>query len=437
MKIELVTSYAEKDIVKRNGAKWNPTSKKWYLESQNITELTIKIDTIAKELSKNIKDVAPEMPQELYIVIESNTKQNEIISPKEYIEKILSLNGMVEGNFTENKPKDSKTITGWLKEGFLPKSIDFVKTYKYSSDGKTGYQYIAENDVRPMTNEEKIAYEEIAVERKRKASEKAAQTREIRKTEKSTNTEIPTRDRLDAIKSFIEFKGLTEDFEKYYDEYCKNNPIPKKKKEKIFGSSNKKIKHLPNYAEIQGKKVLCFDTETTGFSPDKGDELLQVALVALENGEIKTQFESLVKPHEKTSWVGAMIKNHISPKMVENAPFPEDIKEQVQTIVSQADVIVGYNIDFDINFLEKCMGIDFSNKIIADPSDYFRQNKPESSSFNLESCVTSYCTAEDLAEYKSNAHKADTDAIATLKAFCSQARVEGHDLLLLDEKELS
>ena len=50
--------------------------------------------------------------------------------------------------------------------------------------------------------------------------------------------------------------------------------------------------------------------------------------------------------------------------------YPEDIKNQVQKIVDQADVIVGYNIDFDINFLEKCMGIDFSNKIIADPGDY-------------------------------------------------------------------
>lgn len=31
-------------------------------------------------------------------------------------------------------------------------------------------------------------------------------------------------------------------------------------------------------------------------------------------------------------------------------------------------------------------------------------------------------------EYKAGAHKADTDAIATLKAFCAQSELEGYDL---------
>lgn len=433
MKIELKISYDEKDIVKKNGAKWNPNSKKWYLESQNVAELSEKLDMIVKELGKKVENIAPELPKELGKVPTNTEIHNDTMSPKEYIEKLYSMMKMVDGCFTEEKPEDSKTIVGWLKEGFVPVSVDVVKTYKFSED--KGYQYVAKSNTREMTEEEKSAFEEVILERKKKSIEKAAQTRTEKKTKEDAKKE-PIRNRQDAIKSFLAFKGLTKEFDSYYDEYCKNNPIEKTQTSEKSQKSknNKKIKHLPDYSEIQGKKILCFDTETTGFSPDNGDELLQVAFVSLDNGKIQTLFQSLIKPHTKTNWVGAMIKNHISPKMVENAPYPEDIKNQVQEIVDQADVIVGYNIDFDTNFLEKCMGIDFSNKIVADPSDYFRQNKPDSSSFNLEACVTNYCSLEDLNEYKAGAHKADTDAIATLKAFCAQSELEGYGLFSGEEE---
>ena len=433
MIIELNTSYAEKDIVKSYGAKWEPNSKKWYLESQNIAELSDKLDMIAKDLGKKVENIAPKLSKELVKVPTNTEIQNDAMSPKEYIEKLYSMMRMVDGCFTEEKPEDSKTIVGWLKEGFIPISVDAVKTYKFSED--KGYQYVAKSNTREMAEEEKSAFEEVMSERKKKSIEKAAQKRTEKKAEEDAE-KGPVRNRQDAIKSFLTFKGLTKEFDSYYDEYCKNNPVETAQKSEKSQKSrnNKKIKHLPDYSAIQGKKILCFDTETTGFSPDKGDELLQVAFVSLDNGKIQTLFQSLIKPHEKTSWVGAMIKNHISPKMVEKAPYPEDIKNQVQEIVDQADVIVGYNIDFDINFLEKCMGIDFSNKIVADPGDYFRQNKPDSSSFNLEACVTNYCNLEDLNEYKADAHKADTDAIATLKAFCAQSKLEGYSLLSYEEE---
>lgn len=433
MRIELNTSYAEKDIVKSYGAKWEPNSKKWYLESQNIAELSDKLNTIAKGLGKKVENITFELPKELDKVPTNTTIQNDAMSPKEYIEKLYSMMKMVDGCFTEKKPEDSKTIVGWLKEGFIPVSVDVVKTYKFSED--KGYQYVEKSNTREMTEEEKSAFEEVMSDRKKKSIEKAAQKREEKKAKENAEKE-PVRNRQDAIKSFLTFKGLIKEFDSYYDEYCKNNPVEKvqKSEKSQKGKNNKKIKHLPDYSAIKGKKILCFDTETTGFSPEKGDELLQVAFVSLDNGKIQTLFQSLMKPHEKTSWVGAMIKNHISPKMVENSPYPEDIKNQVQEIVDQADVIVGYNVDFDINFLEKCMGIDFSNKIIADPGDYFRQDKPDSPSFNLEACVANYCNLEDLNEYKAGAHKADTDAIATLKAFCVQSELEGYGLFSYEEE---
>jgi len=422
VRIDMNIAYEEKDVAKAHGARWDGQAKKWYVENESASDLSEILNAISQFLNKNLEDIVP---------VKENGKQ--------YLLKILEF-GKVEGEFSKQKPQDAKTIHAWLKSGFVPVSTDVVKMYKLNET--EGYPYVSEKDVRPITKEEFFAYKELQSEKTKKAAEKAAQTRAEKKAKKEAEKTDPLKKyaRADALLSFVKEKGLlTEEFSQYYDKYCEEHPDKKKisqePEEKVLGSKGnikkgnaKKIKHLPNYEEIQGKKILCFDTETTGFSPDKGDELLQVAFVTLENGKMETLFKSLVKPHEKTSWVGAMMKNHISPRMVENAPYPEALREKVQAIVDQAEVLVGYNIDFDIEFLSKGMGIDFSDKIVADPSDYFRQNKPDSKSFTLESCVATYCTQEELDTYKARAHKADADAVATLKALCHQSKLEGFDL---------
>lgn len=219
MRIDLNIAFEEKDVAKQNGARWDRVSKKWYLESNSTQELSTKLNKIASTLGKKVEDIAFEI-----------SKKFAIENAKDYINQMLALNGMKEGTFPDNKPEDAKTITGWLKEGYIPISLDVIKTYEYSGKENVGYQYIAKENVKPMTNEEKQAYEEVAAERRSQASKKAAEKRNLKKLEKlqekvsakdssSKVVEKEVEIKLDAFQSFIELKGLSEEFDKFYNKY--------------------------------------------------------------------------------------------------------------------------------------------------------------------------------------------------------------------------
>lgn len=157
--------------------------------------------------------------------------------------------------------------------------------------------------------------------------------------------------------------------------------------------------------------LICFDTETTGLSADKGDELLQISMYDGKNERLST----FMHPYNKKTWNGAMAVNHITPKMVENAPYPIDIAPQVRDLIESAKIITGYNINFDIRFFEKCLGIDFSNKQIIDLCKIFKDYRP-SGSHKLRDALLEFCP-ESLHEYDNGAHFADTDTKATVELF--------------------
>lgn len=95
-------------------------------------------------------------------------------------------------------------------------------------------------------------------------------------------------------------------------------------------------------------KVIVFDTETTGFKAGD-DELLQVSII---DGTGKKLFNSYVKPEKKTEWKGAMMVNHISPRMVAKSPSIKELAPEIQKIIDGADMLISYNGRFDVNFLE-------------------------------------------------------------------------------------
>jgi len=94
-------------------------------------------------------------------------------------------------------------------------------------------------------------------------------------------------------------------------------------------------------------KVLYFDTETTGFSPATED-LLQLSIID-GNGDVL--YDSYFHPVMNATWDEAERINHISPAMVEDAPLFAEELSKIQAIFDSAEVICGYNINFDLNFL--------------------------------------------------------------------------------------
>ncbi len=103
-------------------------------------------------------------------------------------------------------------------------------------------------------------------------------------------------------------------------------------------------------------KALIFDTETTGLIStrlvplDKQPEIIEIygALVDLDTGEIKHEFESLFKPQTPINEESkAHKKVGITNKMVENELFFSTHAHGIKTIIENAPLVIAHNVAFD------------------------------------------------------------------------------------------
>lgn len=110
------------------------------------------------------------------------------------------------------------------------------------------------------------------------------------------------------------------------------------------------------------RDMIVIDTETTGVSPNPErdpdnpespraipDEILQLSII---DGKGNVLLDTYVKPEHHTEWPAAEAVNHITPEMVQDAPSFSEIRDQVQRIFDETRMVVGYNVDFDLEFLE-------------------------------------------------------------------------------------
>lgn len=122
----------------------------------------------------------------------------------------------------------------------------------------------------------------------------------------------------------------------------------------------------------KGKSRMAFpedycvvDIETTGLAPETC-EIIEIAAVRYRNGEKAAVFSTFVKP---VSPIPAFITEMtgINDAMVENAP---DIAEAVLDFYNFVgnDMIMGYNVNFDFNFLYdnllRCHGLYLRNDFV-------------------------------------------------------------------------
>lgn len=166
-------------------------------------------------------------------------------------------------------------------------------------------------------------------------------------------------------------------------------------------------------------KIVCFDTETTGISPEQ-DELLQITIVD-ENCDIL--LESYIKPKTRVSWKNAEQVNRISPEDVKNAPTALELAPKIKEIFDNADAIIGYNVMFDVGFVEHDCKIEIDKEKVVDCLALFRQEckkkEIELPRHKLGNAVDFYCP-EAKPDYLLNAHDASCDAIATMRVYLAQ-----------------
>lgn len=97
------------------------------------------------------------------------------------------------------------------------------------------------------------------------------------------------------------------------------------------------------------QRFVVIDVETTGNSPKKGDKIIQIAAVVIENGQITERFSKYINPKQAIPPFIEQLTG-ISSGMVENElPF-EAVAEEIFHLLDGA-YFVAHNIHFDLGFV--------------------------------------------------------------------------------------
>ncbi|MDT0344723.1 3'-5' exonuclease [Streptomyces litchfieldiae] len=169
------------------------------------------------------------------------------------------------------------------------------------------------------------------------------------------------------------------------------------------------------------ERFVVLDCETTGFSPERGDRMVSLALVTVENGSVTDRWTSLVDPGRDTGPV------HIHGITNARAATAPRFAELIPHILRRLDgaVLVAHNVGFDLRFLATELERSGTGDLPATALDTLRLARrflPELANHRLTTCVAAFGIPH-------RAHRADSDAEVTaalLVELLRRAAADGH-----------
>lgn len=167
---------------------------------------------------------------------------------------------------------------------------------------------------------------------------------------------------------------------------------------------------------VRGRAAII-DVETTGLNP-KISEVLQLAIIdSVDGGVVLNEFYDVTAD----SWPEAQAVNRITKPMVMGRPYLSDDAAEVSEILGKFDIIAGYNVCFDLEFLKNA-GVKIPRVPIVDLMVDFSEMKGE---YVLKRWKLSQACAWAGCELL-KAHDAVTDSMATL-ALYNKLRDESYE----------
>lgn len=104
-------------------------------------------------------------------------------------------------------------------------------------------------------------------------------------------------------------------------------------------------------------RFAVLDVETTGLSPDRGDRIVEIAIIVLdENFRVVRMLDSLVHPCRRIPPYVASIHG-ISDAAVQDAPTFTQLIPELLDCVSGTTHLVAHNISFDLGFLRSELAV--------------------------------------------------------------------------------
>ena len=120
-------------------------------------------------------------------------------------------------------------------------------------------------------------------------------------------------------------------------------------------------------ADLKSLNYVVFDTETTGLFPSKGDEIISIAAVRIQNGIVnevevysRLVHPGMVIPKDSIQYDG------ITDDMIKDEPPIGEVLPSFREFVGDA-ILVAHNAAFDMKFLklkEQATGITFPNLVL-------------------------------------------------------------------------
>lgn len=170
-------------------------------------------------------------------------------------------------------------------------------------------------------------------------------------------------------------------------------------------SPSKSFKH-GTYTRELADNYCVLDLETTGLEPE-WNEIIEIAVLRVRNGNTTDVYHTLVKPDEE---IDSFITDltGITNEMVADAPKINDVINGVFDFIGN-DLIVGHNVSFDLRFLANALGHDFNNRY-ADTMQISRKVYPDLPHHRLTDL-------KSLLNIEAQSHRAQGDCEATLALY--------------------
>lgn len=156
---------------------------------------------------------------------------------------------------------------------------------------------------------------------------------------------------------------------------------------------------------------IVLDVETTGLDYTK-ERIIEFAAVRLENGVVKSKFETLINPqhHIRKS---SMAIHGITEEMVKDAPTEEEILPKILDFIKDYP-IVAHNAIFDFSFINEASLRHYKKEITnqrIDTQMLFKEIYPDFESHGLETLMKKFNIEFDTR------HRAMADTIGLAKAY--------------------
>ena len=168
----------------------------------------------------------------------------------------------------------------------------------------------------------------------------------------------------------------------------------------------------------KGTSLVCFpsdfvvfDLETTGLSPSF-DEIIEFAGLRVRGEKVVERFSTLIKPNYPVSDFITDLTG-ITNEMLDGAPSIESVIAEIKDFIA-SDILVGHNVNFDINFLYDAIAQFQSEPLSNDFVDTMRLSRkvlPDLQHHRLSDIAAALGVSHE------NAHRALCDCTATFDCY--------------------